>query len=272
MKPTGTRTAADLDVYEAAYLAGGPDRVIDTALVALVQTGRVRVHSPGQLATVDLTRRHPVEAAVLDAVGPTGHRSVDTIRWRLTDDARILDVGRALQRDGLISRSPLRRPGSRPSGADRRILGDLRAQRTSASDEWSVALDGRESMLDRELRASIFEPPRTDREVSKRRSAVACARSPACARASTDLTSRLPSASPGALAPAVSPSTATPSEAASARRQRRPEHVARLVPRQRHVPDEVMGAGVALHLVVTVEEEDPRLVLQVDDVRARSHR
>ena len=63
---------SDLDVYDIAYLAGGPARVVDTALVALVQTGRVRVHSPGRLATVDLARRHPVEAAVLDAIGPAG--------------------------------------------------------------------------------------------------------------------------------------------------------------------------------------------------------
>ena len=56
--------------------------MVDTAVVALVRSGRVRVHSPGQLATADLSRRHPVDAAVLDVVGPRGHRSVDTIRWR----------------------------------------------------------------------------------------------------------------------------------------------------------------------------------------------
>ena len=71
--------AHDLDLYDVAFLAGGPARVVDTALIALVRAGRLRIHSPGQLATADLTRRHPVEAAVLDAVGPTGHRSVDTI-------------------------------------------------------------------------------------------------------------------------------------------------------------------------------------------------
>ena len=42
----------NLDLYEVAYLAGGPDRVVDTAVVALVRSGRVRVHSAGQLATV----------------------------------------------------------------------------------------------------------------------------------------------------------------------------------------------------------------------------
>src|SRR5918997_478829 len=93
--------AHDLDLYDAAFLAGGPARVVDTALVALVRAGKLRIHSPGQLATADLTRRHPVEAAVLDAVGPTGHRSVDTIRWRLADAevARVALGGRAAMTD-----------------------------------------------------------------------------------------------------------------------------------------------------------------------------
>jgi len=37
----------DLDVYDIACLAGGAERVVDTALVALVESGRVRVHAPG---------------------------------------------------------------------------------------------------------------------------------------------------------------------------------------------------------------------------------
>ena len=97
-------TAPELDVYDIACLAGGPNRVVDTALVALVRGGRLRVHSPGQLATADLSRRHPVEAAVLDAVGPTGHRSVDTICWRLVEDDRLLDIGRRLHKAGLLGR------------------------------------------------------------------------------------------------------------------------------------------------------------------------
>ena len=98
-------TAPALDLYDIACLAGGPDRVVDTALVALVESRHIRVHSPGQLATTDLSRRHPVEAAVLDAVGPTGHRSVDTIRWRLHDDDRLLEVCHRLQRAGLLGRT-----------------------------------------------------------------------------------------------------------------------------------------------------------------------
>src|SRR5829696_7391544 len=98
-------TAPALDVYDIAFLTGGANRAVETAIVALVEAGRLRVHSPGQLATADLTRRHPVEAAVLDAVGPTGHRSVDTILWRLLDDDRLLEVGHRLRRKGLVGRT-----------------------------------------------------------------------------------------------------------------------------------------------------------------------
>ena len=98
--------------------------MVDTALVALVQTGRIRVHSPGWFATVGLTRRHPVEAAVLDAIGQAGHRSVDTILWRLTDDERLLDVEDRLRGAGLLRRGtwlgapPHPRPAA--DGADQR--------------------------------------------------------------------------------------------------------------------------------------------------------
>ena len=45
-------TPRRLDVYEAAYLAGGPRRVVDTAVVALVETGRVRAQTAGDLQVV----------------------------------------------------------------------------------------------------------------------------------------------------------------------------------------------------------------------------
>ncbi len=51
-----------LDAYEAAYLAGGLDRVVDTALVALVETGRVRVQRTGELSMVEDAPGHQIEA------------------------------------------------------------------------------------------------------------------------------------------------------------------------------------------------------------------
>ncbi len=165
---TAYRGLAELDVYDIAHLAGSADRMIDAALVALVESGRVRVHSPGELVTHDPTRRHPVEAAVLDAIGPAGHRSVDTIRWRLTSDDRILAVGRRLRDDGLLSAVPMpRRSGRRlaPTYAGRRLLREVTANPPAdvvagATEAMAVALRGREAMSDTALCAAVFEQPR----------------------------------------------------------------------------------------------------------------
>jgi hypothetical protein len=160
---------APLAVYDIAYLAGGPTRTVDTAVVALVLQGRLRVRSPGQLASVDLSRRHPVEAAVLDACPPIGHRSVDTICWRLVDDDRLLDIGRRLHEAGLLGRigaavSVLHgvHRGLAPTRAGHRVLRELANGPPPGDPEAvRVALGGREAMTDPKLRAAIFELPVT---------------------------------------------------------------------------------------------------------------
>jgi hypothetical protein len=168
--PVGT----DLDLYDVAFLAGGPARVVDTAVVALLHTGRLRLHSPGRLATADLSRRHPVEAAVLDAVGPTGHRSVDTIRWRVLEDARLRDVEQRLRGRGLIGRAGLTglRPGSpsvAPSRAGRRVLTEVGDLPGVDAEAMRVARGGRAAMRDKLLRAAIFEPPDTTQAIPRGR-------------------------------------------------------------------------------------------------------
>lgn len=162
----------DMDVYDIAFLAGGPARVVDTAVVALLRTGRLRLHSPGQLATADLSRRHPVEAAVLDAVGPTGHRSIDTIRWRVVEDERLLDLGRRLHRAGLLGRAAGvvglvhgDRRALAPTRAGRRMLRAIQERpATGDAEVRRVALGGREEMTDQRRRHEIFERPQTSLE------------------------------------------------------------------------------------------------------------
>jgi hypothetical protein len=92
------------DLYEIAYLAGGPRRMVETAVVALVENGRLRVdRATGRLHVVDPHRRHPVEAVVLDAVGPRG-RSFGGLAWRARSDPRLATVADGLARDGLLAR------------------------------------------------------------------------------------------------------------------------------------------------------------------------
>jgi hypothetical protein len=159
-------TTPVLDLYEIAYLAGGVPRLVDTALVAMVESGRIRVSAPGQLIVADAGRRHPVEAAVLDAVGTRGHRSVDVIRWRLAGDERVLTVGRRLLAIGLVSRwSTLLRRAERPpllTATGRRALRSLithppEDRALDGGTAAQVSLHGRTRLSD-ELRVSIFEP------------------------------------------------------------------------------------------------------------------
>jgi hypothetical protein len=162
--------SADLGVYELAFLCGGPDRVIDTALVALVESGRVRVHSPGELAVVEPGRSHPVEAAVMDALGTRGHRSADTVRWRTAGDERLAGLGPSLAAAGLLRRRPFTRtrsgvPAWTVTKSDRQAV--LHAREHPPADRsldggsaLAVALDGRQAMPDPARRAEIFERPR----------------------------------------------------------------------------------------------------------------
>ena len=161
-----TSSTPHLDLYDIAFLAGGLPRMVDAALVQLVGTGRVRVHSPGELVVTDPARRHPVEAAVLDAVGTTGHRSVDTIRWRVEDDDRVRAVGQRLADAGLVRRLPRPRAG-RPVMRTHRGNAALAAAVRSidpvhdATAALRVALSGVGAMPDPARRSAIFELPRT---------------------------------------------------------------------------------------------------------------
>ena len=164
-------TADALDVYAIACLAGGTQRVVDTALVALVESGRVRVGPAGELVTVSSECGSPVEAAVLDAVGPGDHGSVDAVRWRLTTDERILDVPRRLRDLGLLEAGgpapAARRSRWRltPTYAGRHLLHELRdaaargdrtVDGTTSASAMTVALHGCERMADRTLCAVVL--------------------------------------------------------------------------------------------------------------------
>jgi hypothetical protein len=152
------------DLYEIAYLAGGPRRVVETAVVALVENGRLRVdRATGRLHVVDPHRRHPVEAVVLDAVGPRG-RSV----WGARSDPRLATVADGLARDGLLTRrggvDARERSFWTLSGRTRAGRAALRQVRqsppfppaTGGNAALAVALAG-PNAWDAELRTAVFD-------------------------------------------------------------------------------------------------------------------
>ena len=163
---TGTRT---LDVYEMAYLAGGPRQAIEAAVVSLIEAGVLRATRPtGELM---LIKRRPcvdLEAAVLDAVGVRGCSLIGTVCWRLRDDVRLTSIGQRLRDGGLLARdrgSESMRPrfwsALSLTSAGRRTLRQFRRElASSATDGLRVSLWGPRAMRDHALRAALFEASR----------------------------------------------------------------------------------------------------------------
>ncbi|TMR09562.1 TIGR04222 domain-containing membrane protein, partial [Nonomuraea zeae] len=95
-----------LDVYEAAYLAGGPRRVINTALVSLLSQGGVRVSSEGVVTPVQGFRPSkgvPVERAVYRHVASVpGGRTTAEVRHSAGGDHAMRRLGTPLWRQGYL--------------------------------------------------------------------------------------------------------------------------------------------------------------------------
>jgi hypothetical protein len=156
--------ASTLDVYETALLAGGPDRAVDTAVVALVETGRVRVRGTGQLSVVEPRPGHQIEAVVIAAIGTRGYRTIDAVRYQAGKDSRLAAAADRLTAAGLLRRRRLpgyRRRGVTPTTAGRRALrelrpGDLDGSVTLGTSAAKVAVGGPDRMTDPLLRDALF--------------------------------------------------------------------------------------------------------------------
>jgi uncharacterized protein (TIGR04222 family) len=91
-----------LGVYDTAYLAGGPDRVIDTAVAGLADIGRIRVEPDGRLTWVGQLARQPVELAVSERVNKSVGRLSD-LRRALRHHPAITGIGRELAERHLVA-------------------------------------------------------------------------------------------------------------------------------------------------------------------------
>jgi len=162
-------TAAQLDLYDVAWLAGGRRRATQTAVAALAERDRVRVTDPtGDLQAVGGGATHPVEAAVLDGLGARGHRGVETIAFLVREDPRLDAVEQGLLRRGLLGRrAPLARVVRRRRPAPttregRRVLRELRRPGSTAipgsTAAREVALNGLAS-VPAGLPAALAERP-----------------------------------------------------------------------------------------------------------------
>jgi uncharacterized protein (TIGR04222 family) len=99
----GTRARADerLDVYQAAYVAGGRRRLVDTAIAALALRDKVLVSRGGRLTPVEGTPPNgPVEAAVGRLL--TYPMSRRAMHRKMRNDPAVLAVHHQVRSRGLV--------------------------------------------------------------------------------------------------------------------------------------------------------------------------
>ncbi|MFH9727192.1 TIGR04222 domain-containing membrane protein [Streptomyces sp. NPDC017254] len=105
------------DRYEAAFLNGGPARVVDSALAALQADGRLAVGGPGIVAVVRPTAYDPVERAVLQAHAAAPHGALHHLRTAVMRHPAVQEIGDGLAARGLVVDPATRRTTLRWCGA-----------------------------------------------------------------------------------------------------------------------------------------------------------
>ncbi|MFF3216707.1 TIGR04222 domain-containing membrane protein [Streptomyces sp. NPDC002886] len=98
----------ELNLYEAAYLAGGPDRVAELTLLSMQRQRRLLLAHTGWATVVDPVGRDPHECAVLGAFGPDGQEPVTSVRSAVARDAAVRALAERLGEAGLASRDEAR--------------------------------------------------------------------------------------------------------------------------------------------------------------------
>ncbi|MFJ4703954.1 TIGR04222 domain-containing membrane protein [Streptomyces anulatus] len=90
------------DLYEVAFLNGGPARVVDTALTALHADGRLAVGGPGIVAVQRAQAIDPVERAVFQELAAAPNGALHVLREAVMRHPAVQEVGDGLAARGLL--------------------------------------------------------------------------------------------------------------------------------------------------------------------------
>jgi hypothetical protein len=137
-----------LDLYEVAYLCGGPERVALTAVITMRRDGRINI-SPARhrVQAADDQASHPVERAVLDAA-PWPGMGLGFVLDEVAGSAAVRSTGDQLRRRGLLGKHlHLTRAG-------RKLRGELEGD---VPDGLRIAVLG-PGDVDDKLRKALEEP------------------------------------------------------------------------------------------------------------------
>ncbi|KUJ70999.1 hypothetical protein ACZ90_01510 [Streptomyces albus subsp. albus] len=95
--PLGRR----LDLYETAFLAGGPQRVTDLTLVSMYRQRRLLLAHTGWVTVVDPEGRDDLERSLISAIGPEGQSPVPPVRAALSGGDAVRALADRLVTSGL---------------------------------------------------------------------------------------------------------------------------------------------------------------------------
>jgi len=139
-----------LDLYEAAYLCGGPERVALTAVVTMSRDGRIKI-SPARhrVQVASEQAGHPVERAVLDAA-PWPGAGLRLVLDEVAGSAAVRATADQLRARDLLGKH------SHLTAAGRQLRGELE---DGVPEGLQVAVLGLDA-VDDELRKVLKEPDR----------------------------------------------------------------------------------------------------------------
>jgi hypothetical protein len=155
-----------LNVYQIAYVCGGPARVAMVALVGLYEDGQIKIARARRRVTVlDRDHRDPVRAAAIASI-PDAGRTLGSVLSAVAASDAVADIGWGLRDRGLLRGSRLTAlwPSSRTRATRnlrRRIVAGLPAE---SDDPRRVATMGSAGIGDPALR-QIFETADPDLSV-----------------------------------------------------------------------------------------------------------
>lgn len=155
----------DLDLYQVAYLCGGPIRVAQVALLGMYADHRIEIGPARQRITViNRNPRHPVEAAAFELLPDSGSPLWPAM-FRIAAHPAISEVGAGLRMKGLLPRRKWPRPRR---GHHRR--GDAAQSMDPGDGLQRVAVLGTAGIEDERIRRAFERPDsRTaDRFLSRR--------------------------------------------------------------------------------------------------------
>ncbi|MFJ4680947.1 MULTISPECIES: TIGR04222 domain-containing membrane protein [unclassified Kitasatospora] len=96
-----------LPLLDAAFLAGGPARVVDTALVRMEREGRLVISRAHRVTVTSDRTSDPVERVLVTAVGGRAGRDLSVLRTSVMGSPEVQRIG-----DGLAARGLLRNPAA----------------------------------------------------------------------------------------------------------------------------------------------------------------